>query len=88
MRVSCDVDDEGYAPLAVRHCKVFLDGVERCHVITADEEKRMAILHVLDEHGRPKVDRGEIKRETFYGNVRVELDAVARERLQRFGALR
>lgn len=88
MRVSSDVDDEGYAPLAVSHCKVFLDGVDRFNVITADEEKRMAIVQAPDESGRPLIDGDEFRRVTFYWHVRVELEAVASDRLQRFGALR
>ena len=83
MRVSVDQADAGYHPLAC-HCRVFLEGAERCNVVMADEERRHAVLHVLDEHGRPVVKGQRILTEDFYGAVRIQLptdhDAASFER--------
>ncbi len=71
MRVSVDKSDLGYHPRGVR-CRVFLAGSERNNVITADEEKRMAVLVKLDEHGRPTIKGDQVQTEIFYGDVRIE----------------
>ncbi len=76
MRVSIDSSDPGYNP-ACFGTKVFLDGTQISGVITADEERRMVFVHCLDESGRVVLtdDRKEIKTETRYGHVRLELSA-------------
>ena len=72
MRASVDKDDPGYAPHSIG-AKVFLDGVQRSHVVTADEEKRLIVRYVTDEKGRFKIDGDNVRRETLYGDVRIEL---------------
>lgn len=75
MRYSVDQDDPGYANWkAIGTARCWIDGVERGNVITADEEKRVAVLAVLDDHGMPKLNaaRTEVLTETVYGAVRVE----------------
>jgi hypothetical protein len=75
VRISSNPRDRGYAPLASRNARVWLAGVERKDVITADEEQRFALCVVFDEHGRAVVDEktGKPKTVDFYGDVRVEL---------------
>jgi hypothetical protein len=74
MRISAFSDDPGY----VGRCfgvKVFFNGIERDKVFTADEEKRLIVVPVLDEDGSIMLnkERTEILQETLYGDVRVEL---------------
>lgn len=72
MRASVDPCDPDYHPMASR-CRVFLEGAERNNVITADEEKRFALLHRLDDRGRVVVKDGKAATDAFYGTVRIEL---------------
>jgi len=76
MRLSVDPDDPGYMERLVGAAvKVFLDGVERAQVFTADTEKRLVVVPVLDANGRMQLnaDRTGVLRETLYGHVRIEL---------------
>jgi len=78
MRLSTDIDDPGFTP-HTQNVKVFLNGVERTGVITADEEKRLIIVHKRDENGRLMFRSAgmaygpEFERETLYGDVRIEI---------------
>jgi hypothetical protein len=72
MRLSVRSGDPGYHPRASL-VRVFLSGSERSNVLTADEEKRWALLHRLDEDGRPIFVKGEPSTEEFWGDVRIEL---------------
>jgi hypothetical protein len=76
MRASVDQSDPGYNP-AHFGAKVFFEGAQISHVITADEEKRFVIVHCTDERGNVMLtaDRTETKTETRYGAVRIELPA-------------
>ena len=71
MRLSLRKDDPAYNPAAT-HCKVFLEGVQRTDVLTADEERRYALLEKRDEHGRPVIAQREIQTVEFWGHVRIE----------------
>lgn len=75
MRTSVDADDPGYANWSKHpRMRVFLDGIERNGVFTADEEARLIVMAVRDESGnlRLNADRTEVLRETLYGHVRLE----------------
>lgn len=74
MRLSADQGDPGFRP-NTQNVKVFFNGVERTHVITADEERRTVVVCALDERGHVQIDwwSGEIRRETLYGDVRIEI---------------
>ena len=77
MRISARKDDPGYLPfLEIRsrgkRPRVFLDGVERERVITADTEQRMILRYVTDEKGKMRITNDEIATETLYGDVRIE----------------
>lgn len=89
MRLSIDPNDPGYTKGLCGGIKVFLDGIERCNVVTADEEKRLIVVHPLDERGRLQLDRekGEVVRETLHGDVRIELNESTRRTLQHLGVL-
>jgi hypothetical protein len=79
MRLSRDPSDPGYVTWCevpgARAARVFLAGAERHNVVTADEEKRMAVVYKLDAEGHYVVDeaKGEIVLETFYGDVCIQL---------------
>ncbi|TAK94682.1 MAG: hypothetical protein EPO09_09145 [Aquabacterium sp.] len=74
MRLSVDKSDPGYHPLTFG-VKVYLCGVPAKFVVTADEEKGMCVMHVLNEHGQPQLnrERTEVLTETVYGSVRIEI---------------
>lgn len=71
MRLSTDKADPGYSPTACL-ARVWLAGAERTTVITADEEKRYALITKLDADGRIVVKDGQIQTEEFWGDVRIE----------------
>lgn len=74
MRTSVDPDDPGYANyIANRPVRVFLDGIERDGVFTADEEKRFIIMAVRDERGNLKIKDDMVVREKWTGNVHIEV---------------
>jgi hypothetical protein len=74
MRISADPDDPGYANyVAHRGSRVFLDGIERDGIFTADEERRFIIMAVRDERGNVKVKDDMVVREKWTGNVHIEL---------------
>jgi hypothetical protein len=72
MRLSTQRDDAGYHAAASR-CKVFLAGAERSNVVTADEERRYALLHRLDQNGRSVIKDGAPQFDEFHGDVRIEI---------------
>ena len=76
MRASVDHLDPGYNR-AYFGAKVFFEGVEISRVITADEEKRFVVVVCAHENGDVMLtpDRTEVKTETRYGAVRIELPA-------------
>lgn len=76
MRVSVDSNDPGWTPHLIGHVKVFFEGAERRYVFTADEEKRMCIVYVLDDNGNLMLNesRTEILTETIYGHVRIDIN--------------
>lgn len=78
MRVSIDPEDPGYSPHLMNSrvkIRVWLEGVERGHILTADEEKRFAVLHHLDSEGKLSLDKdGNVRTEKFYGHVRIEIE--------------
>lgn len=70
MRLSVDSDDPGYQPWAVGcKCRVLLDGIERSHVITADEERGMLVRFVTPLRVAP--DGKSVERETLHGIVAI-----------------
>ncbi|GJK86871.1 TPA: hypothetical protein R4X42_000041 [Citrobacter farmeri] len=73
MRLTVLDDDPGRKiNLGVERYAVFLNGAEVKHVYTADDEKGEVISAVLDERGYVATDKGEVKRQTLYGTVRIE----------------
>ena len=86
MRVSCDKEDPGYAPLLLGS-KVFYEGYERVGVFTADEERRLAVVAVLDDKGhfQPNATRDGVLRETIYGHIRIECAPEQLALHQRYG---
>jgi hypothetical protein len=69
MRKSVDPHDSAYDP-AFAQARVWLDGVERWNVVTADEEKRIALVFKLDERGEVVLDENNAPiLEEFRGNV-------------------
>lgn len=68
-----DDDPDRTINLAQERYTVCLDGVEVKHVYTADDEKGEVISAVLDERGYVATENGEVKRQTLYGTVRIEL---------------
>lgn len=74
MRLSIISDDPGYVGGPV-NVKVFFNGVERSHVFTADEDKRLVVVAALDERGRMQAtaDREEVLKETLHGDVRIDM---------------
>lgn len=77
MRLSVDSDDPGYRAYQAggRGAVVFLGGVKLSHVLTADEEMGLAVVHKTDEAGNIVHCGGVIQRETLRGAVRIELPA-------------
>lgn len=71
-RVSVDQDDPGWSLFASLF-RVFVNGIERNHVITADEEQRIAICYVIDSRGNYCIDSQTraFKRETLRGDVAI-----------------
>jgi hypothetical protein len=74
MRVSCDKGDPGYENFVRMggRVRVLLDGIERSGVITADEEKRMIIMHKRDERGNFVLNGDELVTDVWNGNVHIE----------------
>jgi hypothetical protein len=77
MRFSTDLFDPGYANFRAwgTRARIFFEGIERNHIITADEEQRYVIVHKLDSNG--DVVRSEdgmsTLRETLRGDVCIKL---------------
>lgn len=51
---------------------VYLDGVEVKHVFSANSDKGEVIAAVLDSRGYLTAENGEVKRQTLFGQVRIE----------------
>lgn len=54
MRVSVEENDPGYGALAPR-AKVFLDGVQIDHCVTADDTTGECVVYVLGADGAPQM---------------------------------
>ncbi|WP_066338323.1 hypothetical protein [Azohydromonas lata] len=89
MRLSTDSKDPAYMQGLCGGVTVFLDGIERTGVFTADEEGRHIVIAKRDERGHMAVDRekGEVVRETLHGDVRIELADGTRKALQMLGVI-
>lgn len=74
MRASALQSDPGYKNFRPG-TRVYLEGVEVTHVITADEELRFIVQADLDEHGRVRLNetRTDFCTVTRHGHVRIEL---------------
>jgi hypothetical protein len=75
VRISVNRDDPGYENfVSWQRARVFLDGVERNGVVTADEEARLIVMVARDEAGDVRLNKEgtEVLYETLYGHVRVE----------------
>lgn len=79
MRLSIYKDDLGYPhddpDLLVGGCKIFLDGKEITHAVTADEELGLIVAYIAKDH--PDYNWEEIKKggewptETLKGKVEI-----------------
>ena len=73
MRLTVLDDDPGERIEPVRErITVYLDDVEVKHVFSADSDKGEVIAAVLDSRGYPTAENGEVKRQTLFGQVRIE----------------
>lgn len=76
MRISVDLFDPGYANFRAwgHRARIFFQGSERNNIVTADEEGRFVIAHVLDANGAIKRDKNDQPmRETLFGDVCIKL---------------
>jgi hypothetical protein len=73
MRVSAQPGDPGYC-LNARQSRVFFEGAEVTHVITADEKERYIKQYILTDGGMPKLseDGSRLLVDERYGHVRIE----------------
>jgi hypothetical protein len=86
MRISADPDHADYHEGA-HLCQVYLAGAERCNVLSADEAGRFAVTFRLDEFGNQIFNKaGELQRETFRGDVRIEAPEIIRLQRERLEA--
>ena len=81
MRISSDPSHPAFSDCASM-CRIFLDGVERNNVITADEEGRIAVTQRLDVHGHPALKAGKPMVDEFCGAVRIECPAWLRQEIE------
>ena len=73
MRLTVLDDDPGeYITPGSERIRVYLNGVEVKHVYSADDVKGEVINAVLDSRGRFRVENDQVKRQTLYGQVRIE----------------
>ena len=82
MRISVDKDDPGYRDwLLGSRARIWLDGIEITHVITADEEAREVTRYATNESGLmyPNEAKDGAQRETLRGTVRVELPPMVQQ---------
>jgi hypothetical protein len=73
MRISVKKDDPGYDPVNSRYAKVYLDGVEQKHCVTADEEEGYIIRYVTDDNGELTIEGDYIKEEKVAGKVKIDI---------------
>lgn len=73
MRLSTDPDDPGYSAWKCYGlARVFLDGVERKNVITADQERNYITVTEVDDRGMLKLEGGKVKTVAMYGKVEIQ----------------
>jgi hypothetical protein len=74
MRISLDRDDPGFQGGDLLRARIFLDGIEQRHVVTADEEQGIIVRFYLGIHCGPmrQPATGELMLETVKGVVRIE----------------
>jgi len=72
MRLTVLDDDPGIKIHPDPRIKVFLDGVEVKHCVTADDEKSEVIILASDENGFMLALNGEVKYQALHGIVRIE----------------
>ena len=85
MRISSETTHADYHD-QVHDCRVFLAGAERCNVLFADEQGRHAVTFRLDEFGSVVLQKGDLQRENFWGEVRIEAPIVVRLQRERIEA--
>lgn len=76
MRISSNIDDPGYDAWmdnAGRVIRIFVNGDELQHCITADEEEGYVIRHARDEEGYFILDGDYIRSEIIHGDVQIEI---------------
>ncbi|MNV42787.1 hypothetical protein D3C71_1344740 [compost metagenome] len=76
MRLSIDKRDPGFSHRAVGlKARIYLDGVEQTHCVTADEEEGLIVRYRLNEAGKPIVDEANeaFVLETARGKVQIDL---------------
>lgn len=74
-RISIDENDPGYIlPWIACKAKIYFNGYERTHIITADEKERYVVYYVLDEQGNIKIKNGKPLTNLEHGDVRIEFD--------------
>jgi len=69
MRISADSGDIGWHQDYFR-CEVYIDGVKRDGVITADDVDGFAIVYDLDNDGNIVLINGDIQRKEIRGDIR------------------
>lgn len=73
MRLSIDPDDPGYSAWKCYGlARVFLDGVERKNVITADQERNYITVTEVDDRGVLKLEGDKVKTVAMYGKVEIK----------------
>lgn len=73
MRVSVDKDDPGYSPASYAIIdKIYLNGIEIKHVITADDDAGVIIFYCTDENGHYIIDDDDrLMTGTLSGDVEI-----------------
>jgi hypothetical protein len=76
--MSADKKDPGYENLN-HAARIFLDGIEKTRVITADEELGYLLRYVTTDSGETVIAPcgKELVMETLYGRVVIQIDGAA-----------
>ena len=76
MRISCDKEDDGYAPHEfTQRYTIKLDGIVQARVITADDVEGIIVTYALDDRGNIIEEPvGFAKRKTLKGKVTITKD--------------
>ena len=83
MKISIERSHPAFHEWAPRVCRFYLDGVERSHVLFADEERRFAVTRRLDEDGEAVRGRdGGFLTDEFRGTVRIDCPEWLRQERQ------